>query len=166
MSYEIAKGKAWEELCNLKPAKKLEVKFLGDGYEVDPKERTILSLSCNVPAKDFYVVLILHYLIKKLQGLPKATGEWLTFRELAEVEGYFDAFKKRAIDPIIRKYGSQPQDSAITVDAFEGLPVLIKIWKPDEDFGPDANIYFDKSIKEIFCIEDIVVLAGIVAASL
>jgi hypothetical protein len=50
--------------------------------------------------------------------------------------------------------------------AFEGVPALVKVWKPDEDFGPDANIYFDRSIREIFCTEDIVVLAGIIAASL
>jgi hypothetical protein len=165
MSYEAAKAKAWEELHNLNPAKNLAVKFLADEYAVDFENRRVMSLSCNTPAKDFYAILILHYLVKKLQGLPRVTGEWLTFRELSEVEGYFDAFKKRAIDPIIRKCDKKAQDSALTVDAFEGVPVLIKVWKADEEFGPDANIYFDRSIKEIFCIEDIVVLAGIVASN-
>lgn len=166
MSYEIAKNKAWEDLRNLKPAKNLAVKFLADEYTIDSENKQVISLSCNVPAKDFYAILILHYLIKKLQGLPQVTGEWRTFRELSGVEGYFDAFKKRAIDPIVRKCDKKAQDTAVTVDAFVGVPVLIKIWKADEEFGPDANIYFDRSIKDIFCIEDIVVLAGIVASSL
>ena len=103
---------------------------------------------------------------KKLYGLPVVTGEWLTFRELSGVEGYFEAFKKRAIEPIIRKYGHRLEDNVIEVLAFDGVPALVKVWKPDEEFGPDANIYFDRSIKEIFCIEDIVVLAGIIASSL
>jgi hypothetical protein len=166
VGYDVAKNKAWEELRKLNPANKLAVKFLADEYSVDPEGKTVMSLSCNVPAKDFYAVIILHYLAKKLQGLPRLTGDWLTFRELAGVEGYWDAFKKRAIDPLIRKLGTKPQDTVIMVDAFEGVPALVKAWKADEDFGPDANIYFDRSVKDIFCIEDIVVLAGIIASSL
>ena len=52
------------------------------------------------------------------------------------------------------------------LEVFAGVPVLVKLWKADEEFNADANIYFDSSIKEIFCIEDIVVLAGIIAAAL
>ncbi len=166
MSYEAAKLKAWEELRNLNPAKSLAVKFLADEYSIDLQNQAVMSLSCNVPAKDFYAILILHYAVKKLQGLPAVTGEWLTFRELSGIEGYFEAFKNRVIEPIIRKYGYRLEDNAMEVLAFEGVPALVKVWKPDEDFGPDANIYFDRSIREIFCTEDIVVLAGVIAASL
>jgi hypothetical protein len=166
MSYEAAKLKAWEELRNLNPAKSLAVKFLADEYSIDLQNQAVISVSCNVLAKDFYTILILHYAVKKLQGLPAVTGEWLTFRELSGIEGYFEAFKKSVIEPIIRKYGYRLEDNAMEVLAFEGVPALVKVWKPDEDFGPDANIYFDRSIREIFCTEDIVVLAGIIAASL
>ena len=51
-------------------------------------------------------------------------------------------------------------------EAFENIPVLIKLWKADAEFAADANMYFDASIKNIFCTEDIVVLAGFIAASL
>jgi hypothetical protein len=183
MGYEIAINKAWEELAKLKPAKNLSVKFLADEYSIDVAARKVMSLSCNVPAKDFPAVLILHYLIRKLQGLPALTEEWLPFRELSGIEGYFSAFKKRSVEPIIRKYGKNPQgifqvldritgkkvqgaDEAIVLQSLEGVPVLIKLWRSDEEFGADANIFFDRSITEIFCIEDIVVLAGLVAASL
>jgi len=54
-------------------------------------------------------------------------------------------------------------DVAIVVEAFEGVPILIELWEPDEEFGPEANILFDKSITKIFCVEDIVVLAEVVA---
>jgi hypothetical protein len=99
------------------------------------------------------------------------------------VEGYFDAFHKRSIEPIIRKYGKNPEaikaavgrlpaesiaggDFGVVIRAFEGVPVLVKLWKADEEFGPDANMYFDSSITGIFCTEDIVVLAGIIGSSL
>jgi len=43
---------------------------------------------------------------------------------------------------------------------------LIKLWRQDTEFGPDANMYFDASIKNIFCTEDIVMLAQIVSSQL
>lgn len=183
MSYDIAKAKAWDELVKLEPNKVLSVKFLADEYTVDMEQKKILSLSCNAPIKDFPAILILHYLIRKLKGLPPLTGEWLTFREFSGVEGYASAFKKRAIEPIIKKYGKAPvhfldvldrlpgkrvegADISVVLDAFSEVPVLIQLWRQDEEFGPDANMLFDKSIVKIFCTEDIVVLAGIIAASL
>jgi len=183
MSYDIAINKAWDELAKLRPARNLSVKFLADEYTIDLETKKVLSLSCNVAAKDFTAILILHYLVQKLKRLPSLTGVWLTFRELSGIEGYYPAFKNRAIEPIIRKYGNNPQgllqvldrlpgkrvmesDVSIVLEAFEGALVLIKLWRADEEFSPDANMLFDKSITKIFCTEDIVVLAGLVAASL
>jgi len=183
VSYEAAIKKAWDGLSELKPAEKLSVKFLADEYSLDLAQRKVLSLSCNVPAKDFSAILILHYLACKLKGLPPISGEWLPFRELAGIEGYYPAFRRRSIEPIIRKYGKNPQgifeaigrlpakkftaaEASIVVEAFAGVPALIKLWAADDEFGPDANIFFDKSITGIFCIEDIVVLAGLIAGQL
>ncbi|MFH0826326.1 MAG: DUF3786 domain-containing protein [Candidatus Omnitrophota bacterium] len=183
MSYDVAINKAWGELLGLKPAKELSVKFLADEFTIDCENRRVLSLSCNAAAKDFTAILLLHYLAKKLQGLPALTEDWLGFKELSGIEGYKDAFKKRSLEPIIRKYGSNPQgllsvldrlpgrrvdqaDIGIVLEAFEGVPVMVLMWRPDEEFGPEANILFDKSITGIFCTEDIVVLAGIIASQL
>lgn len=183
MSYDIAKAKAWDELVKLESHKALSVKFLADEYTLDTERQKILSLSCNTPIKDFPAILILHYLIQKLKGLPPLIGEWLTFREFSGVEGYASAFKRRAIEPIIKKYGKattnfldvldrlpgkrvEGADISIVLNVFEGVPVLVQLWRSDEEFGPDANMLFDKSITKIFCTEDIVVLAGIIASSL
>ncbi|RKY33267.1 MAG: hypothetical protein DRP74_00070 [Candidatus Omnitrophota bacterium] len=183
MAYEAAKSLAWEELIKLGPDKVLSLKFLGDEYSLDLKERKILSLSSNVAAKDFFSVLILHYLISRLKGLPDLTSEWVSFKELSGVEGYAGAFRKRAIEPIIRKYGNNSQglldaldrfsgkkvnyaDTSVVLEVFEGVPVLITLWQEDSEFTAEANILFDKSINKIFHIEDIVVLAGIVAGKI
>lgn len=183
MGYGIAMQKAWDDLTKLNPAKNLTVKFLADEYTVDFEAKKVISFACNVPVKDFPAILILHYLIQKINGLPLLTGEWLNFKELSGIEGYYPAFRKRSIEPIIRKYGNNPSsilealerlpsrkvneaDVAVVLDAFEGVPVLIKLFRSDEEFGPDANVLFDKSITKIFCTEDIVVLAGLVAANL
>ena len=183
MSYEVALNKAWEDLVLLKAPNNLSVKFMADEYNLDLAAKKVLSLSCNTPAKDVLSILILHYLAQKLRGLPGLNGQWLTFRELSGIEGYSDAYQKRSIEPIIRKYGKCPDmlkdvlgrlparlsdggDISIVVEAFALVPVLIKLWKSDAEFGPDANIYFDASIKNIFCIEDIVVLTQLVVGQL
>lgn len=183
MAYDVAINKAWEELGKIKPQGNLTVKFLADEYSVDLAAKKVMSLACNVAAKDFSTILLLHYLIQKLKGLPHLTGEWLSFRELSGVEGYEAAFRKRSIEPILRKYGKNPEgllaaldrlpgkrvdqaDIGIVLEAFQGVPAMIVLWRPDEEFGPEANILFDKSITKILCTEDIVVLAGLVAASL
>ncbi len=141
------------------------------------------SLSCNVLAKDFLSILILHYAAQKFKGLPPLSGQWLTFRELAGIEAYYAAYQKRTIEPVIRKYGRNPEalkdvlnrlpsrlsqgaDVSIIVEAFAQVPLLIKLWKADSEFGPDANIYFDSSIKNIFCIEDMVVFAQLAVSQL
>lgn len=166
MSYEVAINKAWEDLVKLRPGDNLVVRFFQDEYSVDINTKNILSLSCNIKARDFTGILLLHYLIKKLKGLPKLTGNWLTFREISGIEGYESAFKERAIDPIIRKLKGIGQDKELTLKAFEGVPILVKFFKQDDEFSADANIYFDSSIKNIFCTEDIVVLSGMIAARL
>lgn len=183
MTYDIAINKAWEELAKLGLQNTAAVKFLGDEYTVDPEEKEVLSLACNVRAKDFTAILILHYLAHKLSGLPALSGEWLSFKELSGVEGYLPAFKSRAIEPLIRKHGANPEgiltflgklsakrvdqgDIGIVLDTFEGVPVMITLWRGDQEFGPEANMLFDRSIAKIFCTEDIVVLAGIVASQL
>ena len=183
MSYEVAINKAWEDLAKLNPAQALAVKFLADEYNVDLDNRKVLSLSCNVAAKDLATILILHYLIQKLKGLPALTDAWVAFREFSGIEGYYPTFRARAIEPIIRKYGSNLEgllevldrlpakkinqgDVGIVIEAFAGVPVLITLWAGDEEFGPEANMLFDKSITSIFCTEDIVVLGGFIASQL
>lgn len=183
MGYDIALNKAWDDLLGLNSGKIITVKFLADEYTVDTQEKKVLSMSCNVAAKDYASILILHYLKHKISGLPELTGEWLSFKELSGIEGYYPAFRKRVIEPIIRKYGNKPQgllevldrlpgkrvdqaDMGIVLEVFEDVPALICLWKQDEEFGAEAGLLFDKNIVKIFCTEDIVVLAEFVARQL
>jgi len=54
-------------------------------------------------------------------------------------------------------------DVGIIVETFEKVPLLIEMWRGDEEFGPEVNVLFDKSITDIFCTEDIVILSEFVA---
>ena len=148
MGYDAALLKAWSDLEKVTKEKKLWVDFLADKYEVDLENRRVSSLSCNVAAKIYLTILILHYLVRKLEGLHSLTGEWIDFRQLDGGQGYYLAFQKRVISTIAKKYGKNPDtllklserfktkplnfaDVSLALDTFESVPVLIEIWKSD-----------------------------------
>lgn len=183
MGYELALKKAWDGLAQSSGQKQYSLKFLADEYTIDLNKRQLLSLSCNAAVKDHIAVLLLHYLAKKNQGLPGFSGQWSDFKELSKVEGYQPAFRQRVIERLIRKYGGNPEgiltalerlpgekvnqaDLSIKLDVLEGVKVLIELWKADAEFGPEANMLFDKNITEVFCVEDIVVLSEFIASQL
>ncbi len=185
MSYERAIERAWSDIISLTDKERFSLKLLSDIYDIDVTRKRILSLSCNAPAKDYTVIILLHYLAKKLstKKLPELSSEWIDFNELEGGEGYYPAFKKRTIDRLISKYGSKPEELLIASQRIKGenaqvpdvsiiirpvdeTAILIKMYRADEEFGPDANILFDKNISAIFCTEDIVVLTEIIVHQL
>lgn len=186
MSYQQALEKAWNALSEFpRRGEKFTVKLLSDTYTVNLESRMILSDSCNVPAKDYISIIILHYLARKLrpEPMPPLTGEWIDFKELEGGEGYYAAFKKRTIDRILKKYGANPsslkavtgrmpaetvdkEDAAIVIHPFPEVSILITMSEADEEFGPGANILFDRNISKIFCTEDTVVLTEMISHQL
>ena len=182
MGYEAALIKAWGQLKELSEQENFSVRFLADEYSVDLEKKEILSLSCNIPAKTYIAILILHYSIKKMQDLlpAQATGKWISFKELEGGEPYYLVFKKRVIDVIARKHGGNPKglfeatgrlgakkvaasDYSVVLEPFERAVVLVEVWPGDDEFGPEANILFDETIEDIFCTEDIAVMCEIIA---
>lgn len=180
---QTALNQAWKELKELSQEKTISVKFLSDEYIADIEKQCLYSLSCNIPAKDYLALLILHYLLKKLQGLPELENNWISFRELAGGEIYYPVFRKRVLERVLKKYGQQPKwlsqvldklpskkihlaDAALVVYAFQRVPILIAIWAGDEEFAPEVEMLFDSSICKMFSTEEIVILAEFVAKML
>ena len=183
MAYEPALSNAWKDLKNLAQEENYSVQLLNDNYTVNLKKEEIFSLSCNIPTKPYTAILILHYLVSKLKGLAAVKGEWISFKELVGGQGYYSTFKKRVIEPVLRKYGTHPEklvelierfkakraqlaDVSVVLETFDSVPILITFWRGDEEFSAGANVLFDKSITDIFCTEDIVVLSEYVVHSI
>ncbi|MFH1478149.1 MAG: DUF3786 domain-containing protein [Candidatus Omnitrophota bacterium] len=181
MGYEVSLKNAWEALGDREG--NLSVSFLNNEYEVDFSTRTVMSLSCNIEAKDYYKILILHYLAKEDRVSDIGRDDWMSFKEMDGGSVYFTAFRKRAIDPIIRKYGDNPEalynrmslfkaqkmatgSSSISIEVFSKIKVGIVLWEKDEEFGADCNMLFNRSARLIFPTEDIAVLGGIIASKL
>ncbi len=185
MQYKEALEKAWKDISDLAGGDNRSVRFLGEEYVVDIAKRDIRTSTAGSPAKDRVSIIILHYLTQRLKSktMLQPKGEWVDFKNLTGGEGYYPAFKKRTIDVILKKYGKEPDkitetaerfdckpasigDIGLVINAFEDVPILITVWKGDEEFEPEANMLFDETISGIFCTEDIVVLAEIITHSL
>lgn len=178
MGYSEALKKSWDAFGG---PEKSRVRFLNDEYEVDFSNRKILSSSSNVEAKDYYKILILHYLANESKARDIEKDKWVSFKELEGGEIYFSAFRKRSIEPILRKYGDNPAgiferkrsldaekmdtgDAAISVKVFPKVRVGIVLWAKDEEFSSDCNMLFNESIKVLLPTEDVAVLGGIIAS--
>jgi hypothetical protein len=124
-------------------------------------------------------ILILHYLNGMKNGT-RLSGEWIGFQEIPDGRFYLDAFIKRAKIPLVQGFGDQPErlgemastayqarpfdygDQSVLIQAFPHVPLALILWKGDEEFPPDGNILFDKSIATILSAEDVAWLSGMV----
>lgn len=183
MEHDVALARAWNDLSGLTSEKMETIRFMADTYEVDLVKKSVMSVSCNVPAKAFLTIIILHYLRNKIISLPKIQGEWIAFHQLVGGEGYSGAFKKRVINRIKNKYGDNPDalidltkrfkgaksdlaDVSIVLEVFDNVPILIQAWRADEEFEPLVDLLYDRSIEQIFCTEDVAVLSEILVSTI
>jgi len=179
MGYDIALKKAWDALEGINTEAGY-IKFLNNEYEIDYAERNIVSVSSNVPAKDYYKLLILHYLANENRVIKASDNNWISFKELDGGETYFPAFKNRAIEPILKKYGDNPVGiyeragffdaekidtgtAGISISAFPKIKIAVILWAKDDEFSADCNMLFNPEIEDILPTEDVAVLGGITA---
>lgn len=185
MEYDAALSKAWTQLNSVTKDEKFSARLLTDEYEINLQKQEVVCLSSRAPAQNYAAILLLHYITRKIKGLPSIQGEWISFKELDGGIPYYAAFKKRVINPLLKKYGSEPEhfleisrkfkseklemgdgDASVVFEVLDGVPMLITFWRADAEFGPEANVLFDKSIKDIFCTEDVVVLSAFVVSNI
>ncbi|MEM2944343.1 MAG: DUF3786 domain-containing protein [Methanomassiliicoccales archaeon] len=189
ITYEDALKRAWDELqerdlreLSAFSFSKLEndiifLKFIDRSYSVDISQRIVAGEGQRL--EPFLSVLVLHYLIGCSSLEP--TGELITFREVPYGELYYPAFKSRAIDPLVSKFGTNAKlllaigeklkarrvdlgSAAICVDVFPKLPVVIIIWEGDEEIPPSANILFDRIAPSIMATEDLAVIGNLISS--
>ncbi len=123
-------------------------------------------------------VLLLHYLIGAKGSA--VSGEWIAYQEVPDGKFYLDAFLRRAKNPMVQGFGTQPEvlaklatevygarsfdqgDLSVIVQALPMIPVALILWKGDDEFPPEGTILFDRSITDILSAEDIAWLAGMI----
>jgi hypothetical protein len=116
-------------------------------------------------------VMILHYL-QGAKGV-RPTGEFIAYRQIKGGEFYTAAFNKRAEVPLIGTFGNKPGLLAKAAQALGGRPkegigdeasvfrvlpnidIATIIHLGDEEFPPQGQVLFDRSISEALSIEDV-----------
>ncbi len=195
-AYEDALEKAWKDVSSLdleaisselgsgavSDGRAVLIKMLGEACTVDISCRTVRYDSPgdrDVPP--YLQILILHYLL----GLSAAplTNRFVSFRELDGGALYYPAFKTRAIDPLVKTFGTEPEllrkiaDSlgaeplsigqvSFRLNFFEKVPVAVVLWLGDAEVPASASILFDASANRILPTEDLTVIGGVTSRTL
>ena len=156
----------------------LSIDFLEKTIDISWPE---LAFSYNVDRGEVPIqqqVLLLHYL--NLVEDVKISGEWIAYQEIPDGKFYLDAFVRRAKNPMVQGFGSNPEllvklakevygatpldqgDVAVAIQALPLIPVALILWKGDDEFSPEGTILFDRTVSQVLSAEDIAWLAGMI----
>ena len=124
-------------------------------------------------------ILLLHY-FTTADGTP-LSGQWISLKEIPDSRLYLPNFEKRAVAPLLGRFGDRPEsvhepvrrlggaadvpggDVGVTVPVFPRVPVTILFWKGDEEFPPRVHILFDRTIAGYLPTEDIILTSQMLA---
>jgi len=159
----------------------IRLRFLNRDYRIDRLPGNVSFLSDTEPVPVAEKLLILHYLVTA-KGTPPGNGQ-ISFKELPEGVVYYPTFYKRAIRPLLNKFGASPAgliaaaamfggaeahqgDAAVTFQAFPKVAMTWVLWRGDDEFPAEGTLLADRSIQDYLPIEDIVVLCQTIAIKL
>ena len=179
-AYDSAISLAAEKLALLQPETVCEncgVRYAQGEYFLPwfSKEQALSGASAT------HKILWLHYLIS--QGIKKPSGRLMPYRDAPGALFYDRNFIKRAVNPIIKRFGNDPEglikvgcalggqkaengDASVVINALPYIPLTFIIWRGDEEFEPGGNILFDETVKTWLCAEDLAVLGSLSAYEL
>lgn len=159
----------------------IRLRFLNRDYRIDRLAGTVTLGSETEPVPIGERLLILHYLVTA-GGTPPGTGQ-ISFKEVPEGVVYYPTFYKRAIRPLLSKYGASPAglipaaamfggvdahqgDAAVAIQAFPKVAITWVLWRGDDEFPAEGTILVDRNIQDYLPTEDIVVLCQTIAIKL
>lgn len=178
---QLANIKDVEQLCRKSGAqyqlvdseKRVLLTYLNQPFQVTFPEIEVTRVNSQRKVVSRDKVLILHYLYLA-KGIP-LSNKTISYRDLPDGNIYLPSFTKRAIKPLIDKFGDSYEklielskrlgghqakygDVSVAIKAFPNVPVIFVLWRGDEEFPTDANILFDSSVSAYLYPEDINVL--------
>jgi len=136
------------------------IPFLNDLYALDPQGALIVLSGRKVTPE--LEVSILEYLIGAKQIEPQ--GRWLSMKDLKGGRGFVQSHPL-PLEGLLQKYGRAPQaflkkgvelggevkrvgDAGIILRPLPRIPMLLVLWKGDEEFPPRLNVLFDPTAQE------------------
>ena len=121
-------------------------------------------------------ILWLHYLISEGTKPPEEIN-WIPYRDLPGAKFYEPKFVERGINPLIRRFGKNPEalikaglalngkqsdmgDASIILYPFPLIPIIYIIWEGDDEMEAGGGILFDHTAVGWFNAEDMAVLGS------
>jgi hypothetical protein len=152
----------------------LTIRVFGQNLLILPPEFDAIIEGSNGAARPADHILALHYLLCDVPVAP--TDEMISFRDLPGGQFYLEPYRSRTTKPLVEHFGNDLValrsaldrfdwalvdlgDFGARVQAVEKIHLTLVYHQGDEDFGPEAEILFDSSVKRVFCTEDATVLA-------
>lgn len=126
-------------------------------------------------------ILILHYLLARESRPVK--GQMIAFKNLPGAAFYDPTYQKRGPRRIARRFGEDVEafrraglrmgwheeelgDASFRFDILPKIDGVVVLHAGDEEFPAEANILFDDQIVNFLPLEDVAVLAGLIATRL
>jgi hypothetical protein len=175
---KLAKISDIEEQCRKSGARYLGphevvINYLNQSYHIMLPDGKILLADMGIEAPLRDKILILHY-FTGAKGTA-ATGKLIAYKQLSGGVSYFPTFSHRAIAPLVKNFGKNPEllrktaaklggskadygDVSVTISAFPHVPITFVLWRGDEEIAPNGNILFDANISDYLSTEDATVL--------
>jgi hypothetical protein len=185
MNYDIALGRAWDEIERSSHSSRYVIHLLTETYEVDVDNRTVVCMPSCILADEVIAALVLHYIIgiQKQKGY-SPSGEWISSRELKGGISFLPAFQESVIKPLVECLRKDPGatmrnlmeglrgrvveggDVTVEVTTFPDICVRVMMWLGDEELPGQVAMLIDRNLARILSFEDIVVLLGIITKSI
>ncbi|HZK24306.1 MAG TPA: DUF3786 domain-containing protein [Oscillospiraceae bacterium] len=150
------------------------VPYLGQDYTVSYPAGEVTD-AAHKEVDLITAILLVHYLTGA-SGVA-LTNNWISFKELQGGSIYIDPFHKRAIQPMLKGFGTQPAAFTRTAALLGGqpasfgdlsyrfpvlprIPIILILWQGDDEFPPNGNILFDQHANTYLHTEDYAHLAS------
>jgi len=150
-------------LCSYDDVKKSYiVEAWGEIYRVSPDTSEILDYSNNPVNREAGLVM-LFYLMRAKNIL--VSGEWISEKDIPGGVTFFTGPHAVPANLITGRYGNDIDafsracrglggvevkmgDAAFVMPIVRRIPVVVLLWKGDDEFGPDARLLFDRTVSE------------------
>lgn len=148
------------------------LKYINKVYTIDCLTGHVTTENREEEVTATVRVLLLHYLLHA--RVRPLTGNLISFKDLKKGAAiYYPTFYKRAVTPLVKTFGSNPDGFFKAAGKLEGInekfghasatlhvlplvPITYVLWEGNEEVPPSGTILFDDTVESFLPAEDIV----------
>ena len=158
-----------------------EIEVLGETYHVHYPGGEVDNAEGEAFDNYSVKIIMLRYLMNAVQA--KQTDEYLSYKEFPDGPLYYPNFYQRCLQVFANIGNEKPEvlkqymetlkavslekgDCSWQLTVMPGVKLAFIFWFGDEEFEPEAQILFEKSLTQVFNIKDLAILGDVFIISL